>query len=79
MKFKVFCSVHKKTSKIKQAYINSIGFLEIILDCRCHVFFELKALPQQQTWKKEAQPKKIDVVEKIHEIERRESLGEAKP
>jgi len=57
MKFEVYCNVHKKASKVEQAYINSIGFLEMILDCGCHVFFELKRLEQQEALgKKEAQP-----------------------
>jgi hypothetical protein len=49
MKFEVCCNVHKKASKVEEAYINSIGFLEVILDCGCHVFFELKRLEQGET------------------------------
>ena len=57
MKIEVCCNVHKKASKVKKAYINSIGFLEMILDCECHVFFELKRIPQPEALgKREAQP-----------------------
>ena len=44
---KVCCNVHEEASEVVDAYINSIGFLELVLKCGCKVHFKLHRIPQK--------------------------------